>query len=190
MIAGVSRFSEPGPVDRIAVVSGSCSPTTARQIRHAEAHGFDAFEVEPNRLASGETAPIGDAIEKGLRSLAQGRSPVLYTALGPETDVGAEFESDGARHAIGRALGQIERALIERAGLRRAVIAGGDTSSHALLQLGIYALTTRLPLPSTPGSPLCLAHSDDKAFDGLEIALKGGQVGGDDYFSKIKLGAI
>jgi 3-oxoisoapionate kinase len=190
LIAGESRFSEPGPVDRIAVVSGSCSPTTARQIRHAEAHGFDTFEVEPNRLALGETAPIGDAIEKGLRSLAQGRSPVLYTALGPETDVGAQFESDGARHAIGRALGQIERALIERAGLRRAVIAGGDTSSHALLQLGVYALTTRLPLPSTPGSPLCLAHSDDKAFDGLEIALKGGQVGGDDYFSKIKLGTI
>ena len=53
-----------------------------------------------------------------------------------------------------------------------------------LRQLGVYALTTRLPLPATPGSPLCLAHSDDKAFDGLEIALKGGQVGGDDYFEQ------
>ena len=50
----------------------------------------------------------------------------------------------------------------------------------------IFALTTRLPLPATPGSPLCLAHSDDKAFDGLEIALKGGQVGKDDYFIKIQ----
>lgn len=91
----------------------------------------------------------------------------LYTALGPETNVGAQFETEGARHAIGRALGDIQGALIERAGLRRAVIAGGDTSSHALRQLGVYALTTRLPLPTTPGSPLCLAHSDDSAFDGL-----------------------
>lgn len=112
----------------------------------------------------------------------------LYTALGPETNVGAQFETEGARHAIGRALGDIQGALIERAGLRRAVIAGGDTSSHALRQLGVYALTTRLPLPTTPGSPLCLAHSDDKAFDGLEIAFKGGQVGGDDYFEKIRSG--
>ena len=103
----------------------------------------------------------------GLASLKLGRSVVLYTALGPETDIGDQFESEGARHAIGRALGRIERALIEQAGLRRAVIAGGDTSSHALRELGVYALTTRLPLPTTPGSPLCLAHSEEKPFDGL-----------------------
>jgi uncharacterized protein YgbK (DUF1537 family) len=190
LISGASHFAEPGPADRIAVVSGSCSPTTARQIRHAQANGFEAFEVDPKRLASGETAPIDDAIEKGLERLAQGRSVILYTALGPETDIGVQFEGEDARHAIGRALGQIERALIARAGLRRAVIAGGDTSSHALHQLGVYALTTRLPLPTTPGSPLCLAHSDDNAFEGLEIALKGGQVGGDDYFTKIRLGTV
>jgi 3-oxoisoapionate kinase len=190
LIAGAPRFVEPGPVDRIAVVSGSCSPTTASQIRHAEAHGFDAFAIDPKALASEEGARVDEAVEKGLESLAQGRSVVLYTALGPETDIGAQFESEGARHSIGRALGRIERALIERAGLRRAVIAGGDTSSHALRELGVYALTTRLPLPTTPGSPLCLAHSDDAAFDGLEIALKGGQVGGDDYFSKIRQGSV
>ena len=117
-------------------------------------------------------------------------SVILYTALGPESDIGGEIDKhDGARHAIGRALGQIERALIEQAGLTRAVIAGGDTSSHALRQLEIFALTTRLPLPTTPGSPLCVAHSDHSAFDGLEIGLKGGQVGNDDYFVKIREGA-
>jgi uncharacterized protein YgbK (DUF1537 family) len=132
---------------------------------------------------------VEQAIEAGLESLGQGRSVVLYTALGPETDIGAQLQSEGARHAIGRALGRIERALIERAALTRAAIAGGDTSSHALRELGVYALTTRLPLPTTPGSPLCLAYSDERAFDGLEIALKGGQVGEDDYFTKIRLGA-
>jgi 3-oxoisoapionate kinase len=190
LISGAHDFAEPGPVDRITVVSGSCSPTTERQIRYAEAHGFHAFAVDPKGLSAGEGALISAAIQTGLESLAQGRSVVLYTALGPETDVGAELETEGARHAIGRALGDIQAALIERAGLRRVVIAGGDTSSHALRQLGVYALTTRLPLPATPGSPLCLAHSDEKAFDGLEIALKGGQVGGDDYFEKIRSGSI
>jgi 3-oxoisoapionate kinase len=190
MIPGEATFVAPGAVERIAVVSGSCSPTTERQIRFAQANGFDAFPVDPRALASGQADAVVNAIAKGLDSLAQGRSIVFYTALGPESDIGGEIDKhDGARHAIGRALGQIERALIEQAGLTRAVIAGGDTSSHALRQLEIFALTTRLPLPTTPGSPLCVAHSDHKAFDGLEIGLKGGQVGNDDYFIKIREGA-
>ena len=190
MIPGEATFAAPGPVERIAVVSGSCSPTTERQIRFAQANGFDAFPVDPRALASGQADAVVNAIAKGLDSLARGTSVVFYTALGPESDIGSEIDKhDGARHAIGRALGQIERALIEQAGLTRAVIAGGDTSSHALRQLEIFALTTRLPLPTTPGSPLCVAHSDHKAFDGLEIGLKGGQVGNDDYFVKIREGA-
>jgi uncharacterized protein YgbK (DUF1537 family) len=190
LIADAPRFAEPGPVDRIAVVSGSCSATTERQIHYAEAHGFEAVAIDPKGLARGAEALVDRAIRTGLESLSRGQSVVLYTALGPESDVGAQFENESARHAIGRALGDIQAALIERAGLRRAVIAGGDTSSHALRQLDVYALTTRLPLPTTPGSPLCLAHSDKPAFDGLEIALKGGQVGSDDYFHKIRLGSI
>jgi 3-oxoisoapionate kinase len=190
MIPGEATFAAPGPVERIAVVSGSCSPTTERQIRFAQANGFDAFPVDPRALASGQADAVVNAIAKGLDSLARGMSVVFYTALGPESDIGGEIDKhEGARHAIGRALGQIERALIEQAGLTRAVIAGGDTSSHALRQLEIFALTTRLPLPTTPGSPLCVAHSHHKAFDGLEIGLKGGQVGNDDYFVTIRDGA-
>ena len=68
------------------------------------------------------------------------------------------------------------------------MIAGGDTSSHALGQLGVEALTMKVPLPETPGSPLCLAHSPDPEIDGLEIALKGGQIGTDGYFSTIRAG--
>jgi 3-oxoisoapionate kinase len=190
MIPGEATFARPGPVERIAVVSGSCSPTTERQIRFAQANGFDAYPVDPRALVSGQADAVVSAIAKGLDSLTRGMSVVFYTALGPQSDIGGEIDKhDGARHAIGRALGQIERALIEQAGLTRAVIAGGDTSSHALRQLEIFALTTRLPLPTTPGSPLCVAHSDHDVFDGLEIGLKGGQVGNDDYFVKIREGA-
>jgi uncharacterized protein YgbK (DUF1537 family) len=112
---------------------------------------------------------------------------VLYTALGPAADRGGELDSAaGARHRLGRALGRIQSEIVARAGLVRAVVAGGDTSSHALGEMGIAALTLKMPLPQTPGSPLCIAHGG--AADGLEIALKGGQVGGDDYFSMIRAG--
>jgi uncharacterized protein YgbK (DUF1537 family) len=80
----------------------------------------------------------------------------------------------------------MQNRLVERAKLKRAVVAGGDTSSHALGEMGIAALTLKMPLPQTPGSPLCVAHGGGA--DGLQIALKGGQVGGDDYFSMIRAG--
>ena len=57
------------------------------------------------------------------------------------------------------------------------MISGGDTSGRAASALGIDALTAIAPI--APGSPLCRAHAPG-GFDGLEIALKGGQVGGPD----------
>jgi uncharacterized protein YgbK (DUF1537 family) len=130
---------------------------------------------------------VDQAVEAGLGVLESGRSVVLYTALGPSADRGSELDgAGGARHRLGRALGRIQSELVTRAGLRRAVVAGGDTSSHALGEMGIAALTLKMPLPQTPGSPLCIARGGP--VDGLEIALKGGQVGGDDYFSMIRAG--
>lgn len=181
-------FPAAGPVDRIAVVSGSVSPTTERQIRHALENGFAGVTLDPLALSDeANGAAVAAAVESGLAALQEGRSVVLYTALGPAADRGGELDTaTGARHRLGRALGRIQSELVARAGLARAVVAGGDTSSHALGEMGIAALTLKMPLPQTPGSPLCIAHGGTA--DGLEIALKGGQVGGDDYFSMIRAG--
>ncbi len=72
MIPGEATFAAPGPVDRIAVVSGSCSPTTERQIRFAQANGFDAFPVDPRALASGQSDAIVNATAKELESSGAG----------------------------------------------------------------------------------------------------------------------
>ncbi|CCV08901.1 conserved hypothetical protein [Mesorhizobium metallidurans STM 2683] len=189
-VGAISSFAPPGAADRIAVVSGSCSPTTERQIRHALTDGFDGVEVDPVELVS-ETSEqaIERAAASGRASLQAGRSVVLYTALGPAADRGAEIDrQEGARHKLGRGLGALLRDLTIQQELTRVVIAGGDTSSHALGQMGVDALTVRMPLPASPGSPLCVAHSRIEAIDGLEVALKGGQVGTDRYFSAIRDG--
>jgi 3-oxoisoapionate kinase len=185
-------FDPVKPADRIAVVSGSCSPTTERQIKHARDDGFAAVAIAPQRLAGPDAAAaIGEAVAAGDAVLAEGRSVVLYTALGPASDVDAAIDgSPGGRHAVGEGLGQVLKQLVARNSLVRAVIAGGDTSSHALRQLDVFALTTRMPMPQTPGSPLCRAYSNAATFDGLEIALKGGQVGADDYFCRIRDGNL
>ncbi|MEE9210670.1 MAG: hypothetical protein V3U23_09475 [Kiloniellales bacterium] len=52
-------------------------------------------------------------------------------------------------------------------------------------RLGLSALT--LAMHRAPGS-LCRGHAPGRALDGLEIALKGGQVGGPAYFSRVRDG--
>ncbi|GGD23056.1 four-carbon acid sugar kinase family protein [Aureimonas glaciei] len=186
-IAGTADFAPLGAVDRLVVVSGSCSPTTERQIRHAEAEGFCVLPLDPRAFLTGDSAAVDTVTVAAERELAAGRSVIIHTAMGPESDLGSALDGiDGARHAIGRGLGRLQARMVRSAGLKRVVIAGGDTSSHALRELGIFALTVRQPFPQTPGSPLTTAYSDDAAFDGIEIALKGGQVGHDDYFVRIR----
>jgi uncharacterized protein YgbK (DUF1537 family) len=184
------EFQSPGKVDRLAVVSGSVSPTTERQIRTAIADGFHDIPLDPLALVgTNAEAALDVAVAAGLAALKAGRSVILHTALGPSADRGADIDQlPGARHRLGRALGTILRRLVQTEGLSRAVIAGGDTSSHALKELRVDALTTLLPLPQTPGSPLCTAHGGYASTDGLQIALKGGQVGADGYFAQIRDG--
>jgi uncharacterized protein YgbK (DUF1537 family) len=190
LASGSATFEPLPPVDRIAIVSGSVSPTTEAQIRFAEQHGFEGIALDPlNHSGEGTESVIGEAVRAGLAVLDSGRSVILYTALGPSADRGREIDADpGARHRLGRGLGKILKQLVVHAGLKRAIVAGGDTSSHALGELGVDALTVRLPLPQSPGSPLCVAHSRFAEIDGLEIAMKGGQIGLDDYFCALRDG--
>ncbi|MGB7206146.1 MAG: nucleotide-binding domain containing protein, partial [Anderseniella sp.] len=58
-------------------------------------------------------------------------------------------------------------------------------SGHATRQLGIFALTALAP--TIPGAAIFRAHSDG-ARDGLELALKGGQMGSHDYFGWVRSG--
>jgi 3-oxoisoapionate kinase len=188
-ITGSSSFLPLAPVDKTVVVSGSVSPTTERQIRYALAHGFEAIPVDALALARKDTAEIQRAVEASLRILSGGKSPLVHTALGPQSDEAGKLNMvpDG-RRLIGEGLGTILHALVGQSKLRRVIIAGGDSSSHALGKLNIHALTTRMPLPATPGSPLCKAFSSHESLDGVEIALKGGQVGRDDYFVALRDG--
>ncbi len=186
--AGVITASKETPplkkADAIAVVSGSCSPTTERQIKTALGAGFHGVSVDFASLANGQGSEAieRDALNQAEQALRQGQSPLLYTALGPDT-----VQSAGDGDAVGRALGRILRSLMEMFPLERVVVAGGDTSSHALSELDVLALTLRRPILETPGSPVCTAHpvTDLRPF---EIALKGGQVGRDDYFVQLREG--
>lgn len=185
----------PGAVDRIACVSGSVSPATSGQIDHALAHGFEAIRLEV-ALATEEAAwksELARATQAALGALGDGRDPLVFTAAGPDDSAVARFNAalSGSgvplamvNERVGSGMGQVLRTVIERAGLRRVVISGGDTSGRAAAMLGLDALTAIAPLD--PGAPLCRAHGPAGGLDGLEIALKGGQVGRPDFFAAVR----
>jgi uncharacterized protein YgbK (DUF1537 family) len=172
-------------VDRLVVLSGSCSPVTERQIRWAQKNGYTAIRLDVTALAeSAETARPG--VEQAVEALALGRSVVLFTALGPDDRLQSGGLDSAALAAVGCHGGLALREILERSGARRVVVAGGDTSGHAGQQLGLYALTLQKPV--APGAPLCRTWSHDPARDGLEVVFKGGQCGGDDFFELVRQG--
>lgn len=180
------------PVEQLLVVSGSASPLTAQQIDWASANGFDCIRVSAETLVQPEREEQARRalFDQALASLTGGNSVVLYSAAGPD-DPSIErvrrqlAASPGGRlqntaKLLGCAMGRVTRDLLAPTGLRRVVIAGGDTSSYAAQELGLYGLEMCAKL--TPGAPLCRAYSESDPFDGLEIAFKGGQMGQVDYF--------
>jgi uncharacterized protein YgbK (DUF1537 family) len=183
-------------VARIAVVSGSCSPDTARQITAAEAAGFRAIRADAARVvdegawAAEETRVLAAA----RQALAEGACPLIFTAMGPDDPALAAVAT--ARQVAGlaaieatarlsRGLGRVLAALVAD-GVTRAVIAGGDTSSHATAELGAVALTAGAAI--APSVPLLHAHFSDAARQPLELVLKGGQMGQADLFATIRDG--
>ena len=182
---------------RVAAVSGSCSPVTARQLDWAEANGFAGIRLDATaaiREASWRVA-LDAAIEEARTAHAAGMNPLVFTAKGPDdpavaalteaiAEAGAEPEVVNAR--IGHGLGAVLRALVTRCEIRRVAIAGGDTSGHALSGLGVSALEAKVEL--APACAISRAMSNDPRIDGLEVALKGGQMGPSDFFGLIERG--
>jgi uncharacterized protein YgbK (DUF1537 family) len=173
LIGAPPQMSRPGGVDRLLVLSGSCSPVTKKQILCAKRQGFAVLHLEG-------AEPWGAQTRKTLEALARGQSAVLYTALGPQ----AKDKEHG--EAFAAALGNRLRELLLLSGVRRIVVAGGDTSTHVVKQLGLDALTFAAPL--APGAPLCRGYAPGSPLDGLELVLKGGQMGPEEFFAQARDG--
>ncbi|WP_391572957.1 four-carbon acid sugar kinase family protein [Cohnella sp.] len=195
--AGASAETAVSPVDRLLVVSGSCSPVTERQIAEALDAGFAGIRVPVHELIRPELADEARRrlLAEAEEQLRSGRSVVLYSASGPSDPSIAELrlalEAQGLRaedssRVLGSELGALTRTIVAQTGLSRVLIAGGDTSGYVARQLGIYALECVSAL--APGAPLCRAFSNDTTLDGLELVLKGGQVGGERFFERVLQG--
>jgi 3-oxoisoapionate kinase len=188
-----------GPVDAIAAVSGSCSPVTAAQIRWARENAFCVERLDLRRALDAATreAEIARAVQVAVDALSHGTSALVFSAEGPDDPDVLGFDDIAARakltrpeaaRRVGEALADVMLGMLERTQVSRVVVAGGDSSGEVASRLGISALSVAAGM--APGSPLCRAWSDDPARDGLEIALKGGQVGAASFFGSVREGRL
>lgn len=184
-----------GRAGRMVSVSGSVSPTTADQIAWSRANGFTCIPFDATTACHGtEAAEEARVTQAALDALSAGQDPLIVTAEGPDDPAVQRFReavaATGAdigetNRRIGEALGRVLSAVLTASQSRRAVISGGDTSGHATRQLGIHALSVLAP--TVPGASIFRAHGDG-AMEGLELALKGGQMGSADYFGWVRDG--
>lgn len=173
------------PVDRLLVLSGSCSALSATQIDWAIASGFTGIRITPQQLMSSDAPTMQRLQRRMLEALALGKSVVMYTAKGPDDDQVAAVQDKlppgvsapaFVANRIGELYASLARAALIDAGLTRIVVAGGDSSSFTMRQLGAIALETKAS-HFRQNAHVCTLFSEDPQIHGKEVLLKGGQVG-------------
>lgn len=168
-----------------AVVSGSCSQATNRQVAHFIAAGRPALALDALQIAEQQAAgvdPARQALDWAAPLLAGG--PVLvYSTAEPETvkEVQRRLGVEEAGALMERTLAGIARGLVAL-GVRQLVVAGGETSGACVQALGIVQL--QIGPQIDPGVPWCHARAEAANGEGLHVTLKSGNFGTDDFFTK------
>lgn len=187
--------------ERVLAVSASASLLSAQQIDAAVEAGFAELAVDAAALLDerGWQAARDQLATDALHALRRGKSVILHSARGPQDPrieaAVAAMQAQGlareeARHEagrlLGRRLGAVTQAILRDEPLERLLLSGGDTSSQIVKTLAPEALLVAARL--TPGAPLCRLVSAQPWLDGLEVALKGGQMGDTHFFETARLG--
>lgn len=177
--AGKLRDLDAAQVPKVeggeVVLAGSASQATNEQVAAWLQAGRPAFRVEPLALAAGE--PV---IEKALAFARDSAETVLIYATSTPDEVKAvqrELGTERAGNMVEQAMGRIANGL-HKTGVRRFVVAGGETSGAVVQALNIQLL--QIGAQIDPGVPACVSTPGEP----LALALKSGNFGGPDFFAK------
>jgi uncharacterized protein YgbK (DUF1537 family) len=160
-----------------AGLAGSCSQATLQQIANAE-KTMPVLHLDSEQAVSGK-AEVQHALAWAIERL--GKGPVLIASSATPDQVAAlqaRHGRDAAGHAIEQAMADIAEGLV-RSGVRRLVVAGGETSGAVVDRLGIPGFLVGAEIAA--GVPVLRAVG---ARDGaMLLALKSGNFGGPEFFA-------
>ncbi len=177
----LSQAGDPAALPTIeggsAVLAGSCSRATLAQLGYARDH-LPVFELDA--LAIPDAAALATAALAWADG-SLGDKPIVIAASAPPDKVAALQTRLGREHAgslIEDAIARVAAGLIAR-GVRKLVVAGGETSGSVVGRLGVHSL--RIGTEIDPGVPWTFAEGSGP---GLLLALKSGNFGATDFFLK------
>ncbi|WP_298107049.1 3-oxo-tetronate kinase [Bradyrhizobium sp.] len=173
-----SKMEEASVGGPAACLAGSCSQATLQQIANAEAT-MPVLHLDPDRIVTGS-----DEVRRALAWAAQRitEGPVLIASSSTPDQVAAlqsRHGRDAAGHAIEQAMADIAEALVV-SGVRRLVIAGGETSGAVVDRLGIPGFLVGREIAA--GVPVLRAVGAKEG--DMLLALKSGNFGGPQFFSE------
>ena len=160
-----------------ACLAGSCSQATLQQIANAE-RVMPVLHLDPEQIVAG-AGEAQRALAWAKPLLANG--PVLIASSAtPEAvaAVQARHGRDAAGHAIEQAMADIAEGLVQ-AGVRRLIVAGGETSGAVVDRLKIPGFLVGVEIAA--GVPVLRAVGAQAGE--MLLALKSGNFGGPEFFS-------
>jgi uncharacterized protein YgbK (DUF1537 family) len=171
-----SAASLPRVSGAAAVLSGSCSTATNGQVLHWTRHR-PAFRLDPLRLAKDPSH--ADQALAWARSQDSSTPVLIYaTAAAPEVKhIQQELGAARAGQLVEEAFARIAKGLVQ-AGVRKLVVAGGETAGAVVSALGVRSL--RIGPQIDPGVPWTQSLDDPP----IALALKSGNFGSPDFFEK------
>jgi uncharacterized protein YgbK (DUF1537 family) len=170
----------PAPAGLCAVVAGSCSRATLGQIGVARDH---VPVLELDALATPDSTALAAQAAAWMEGKLDAARPIVIAASAPPDRVQAlqaKLGRDAAGALVEHTMAEVAAQLVAR-GVRRLVVAGGETSGAVVQRLGVTAL--RIGPEIDPGVPW--THTVTPAApEGLHLALKSGNFGARDFFLK------
>ncbi|MEO1718631.1 MAG: 3-oxo-tetronate kinase [Pseudomonadota bacterium] len=180
--AGLMAKTEPARTisampGRAAVLAGSCSTATRRQIAHAGQAGMPTRKIVPAEVLSG--ASSADDIVAWIVDQPAGTVPVVYSSDTPDavSEAQAAHGRDEAGAAIEHLMADVAKGLVAQ-DFTRLIVAGGETSGAVADGLGVEAIEIGPEID--PGVPWVKSLDDRQ----LVLAFKSGNFGADDFFVK------
>ncbi|RRQ24986.1 four-carbon acid sugar kinase family protein [Rhodococcus sp. Eu-32] len=181
MMAALARsMNQPAPTrdessasGPVLVVSASASSVTARQLADARGAGWVDVPVPAAMLHTTSETDRKDVETAVAQALTAGKNVLVHTTLGADDPRYSQTHPVSAQH-VGTLIGTLAAHMAQRGLTRDIAVFGGDTSSHALIAMGVSYL--RVSQQFVTAGPIC--RSDDAAaVAGCRLLLKGGQVG-------------
>ncbi len=176
LLGAGSQAQLPEVDGQCVVLAGSCSAATRTQLEVAR-NCWPGFAIDPLQIMDGRQT-VEDILD--WAESCMGQTPVLiYSSVAPRAvhHIQQELGRNQAGELVENTMGQLATGLVQR-GVRRLIVAGGETSGAVVQSLGISGL--RIGPEIDPGVPWCETIDPSP----LALALKSGNFGADDFFLK------